>query len=87
MPDPFGSMQNFIGQFRGFMNNPMQFMAARKMNLPQNWMQDPQAAVQQLMNNGQLSQQQFNQLRHMAGQIVNQPQFQQMTGGLQNPQK
>ena len=81
MPDPFGSLQNFIGQFRGFMNNPMQFMASRKMNLPQNWMQDPNGAIQSLMNSGQLSQQQYNRLNQMAGQIMNQPQFQQWMGG------
>lgn len=81
MPDPFGSLQNFMGQFRGFMNNPMQFMASRKMNLPQNWMQDPNGAIQSLMNSGAMSQQQYNQLNQMAGQIMKQPQFQQWMGG------
>ena len=81
MPDPFGSMQNFMGQFRGLMNNPMQFMMQRRLNLPQNWMQDPNGAIQSLMNNGQLSQQQYNQLQQMARQIQGNPQFMQMFGG------
>ena len=81
MPDPFGSLQNFMGQFRGFMNNPMQFMASRKMNLPQNWMQDPNGAIQSLMNSGAMSQSQYNQLNQMARSLMQQPQFQQMTGG------
>ena len=81
MPDPMSMMQNFMGQFRGFMNNPMQFMAARKMNLPQNWMQDPNGAIQSLMNSGAMSQSQYNQLNQMARSLMQQPQFQQMTGG------
>lgn len=86
MPDPFGSMQNFMGQFQNFARNPLQFMASRKLNLPQNWMQNPQGAIQQLMNNGQMSQSQYNQLQQMASQIMNQPQWQQMMGG-QNGQQ
>lgn len=78
-----GNMQNFIGQFRGFMQNPAQFMMSRRLNLPDNWMQDPNGAVQQLLNSGQMSQDTFNQLQRMANQIKNNPQFQQFTQGMQ----
>lgn len=81
MRDPFGSMQGFMGQFQGFMKNPMQFMLQKKLNLPQNLVNDPQAAIQYLMNNGQMSQEQYNQLQQMARQIQSNPQFQQFMGG------
>lgn len=83
--DPFGSMQGFMSQFNGFLQNPMQFMVQKKLNLPQNWMQNPQGAIQQLMNSGAMSQSQYNQLRQMAGQIMNNPQFSQMMGGQHQP--
>lgn len=81
--DPFGSMQGFMGQFQGFMQNPMQYMMSKKLNLPENInpMQDPQGAIQYLMNNGQMNQQMYNQLQQMAGQIKQNPQFMQMFGG------
>lgn len=78
MNDPFGSMGGFLNQFKGFMQNPMQFFAQRKMNLPQDVMQNPQAAVQQLLNSGQMSQSQLDQLQKMAHQIAGNPQFMQM---------
>lgn len=79
MNDPFGSMQGFIGQFQNFMRNPIQFFAQRRMNLPQGVdVTNPQQArqiIQNLMNNGQMSQQQFNQLQNMAKQLQNNPMF------------
>lgn len=77
MNDPFGSMNGFMNQFRGFMQNPMQFMMQRKLNIPQNMMSNPNAAIQQLMNSGQMTQAQYNQLKQMSKQIMNNPQFAQ----------
>ena len=68
MKDPFGSMQGFMGQFQGFMKNPMQ---------------NPNEVIQYLMNNGKLSQQQYNQLQNVAKQIQSNPQFQQFMQGMQ----
>ena len=83
--DPFGSMQNFIGQFQGFLGNPMQYMLKNKLNLPQgiNPMQDPNGAIQYLMNSGRMNQQQYNQLQQWSQQIQQNPQFAQqfMQGG------
>lgn len=81
MMDPFGSMNGFMGQFRGFMQNPMQYMMQKRLNIPQQYQNDPNAAIQYLMNNGQMSQSQYNQLQQMARQIQGNPQFQQMIGG------
>lgn len=80
MNDPFGSMGGFLNQFRGFVQNPLQFFIQHRLNLAQDVMQNPQAAVQQLMNSGQMSQQQFNQLQAIARQIQSNPQFRQMFG-------
>ena len=75
--DPFGSMQGFIGQFGGFIRNPVQFMLQRKLNLPGNInpMQNPEQAIQYLMNNGQMTQEQYNQLQQTAMRIRSNPQF------------
>lgn len=80
MFDPFGNMQNMMGQFKQFMGNPMGFMAQRKLNIPPQYMNDPNGAIQYLMNNGQMSQQQYNQLQQMARQIQQNPQFAQLFG-------
>lgn len=78
MSDPFGSMQGFIGQFRGFMNNPAQYMMQHKLNIPQQFQNDPQGAIQYLMNSGQLTQDQYNWANNTAKQIQNNPIFKQM---------
>ena len=78
--DPFGSMQGLINQFTGFMQNPFQFMMQRKLNLPQGIdpVQNPQGAIQYLMNSGAMSQNDYNQLKNMADTIQHNPQFMQM---------
>lgn len=70
---------NLLSGFRGFMQNPAQFLMQSKLNLPQNIdpMKNPNEAIQFLMNNGRLSQQQYNQLQQMAQQLQANPQFQQ----------
>ena len=78
--DPFGSFQSFMQMFRGFMQNPMQIFAQKGINLPQNALQDPEAAVNQLVASGQMTQAQFNNLRGLANDIKNNPSFRQMLG-------
>lgn len=53
----FGNMQNFMNQFNQFRQN---FGNG----------QNPQAVVQQLLDSGKMSQEQFNQLSQMANQIM-----------------
>ena len=86
MTDPFGSMQGMMNQFRGFMQNPMQFMIQRKLNIPQEYMNDPNGAIQYLMNTGKLTQEQYNWAVQQANQIQHTPQFNQFVAGLQNGQ-
>lgn len=66
-----------MGQFQGFMQNPMQFMLQRKLNIPQQYLNDPNAAIQYLMNSGKLSQEQYNQAVSMSSQLQKDPQFAQ----------
>lgn len=76
--DPFGSIQRFTGQFQGFMRNPMQFLIQNKLNIPQEYMNDPNKAIQYLMNNGTMTQEQYNALTNISKQIQSNPQFQQL---------
>ena len=55
----FGSMQNFTNQFNAF----KQAFNPQGMN--------PQMIVQNMLNNGQMTQSQFNQYSMMADQIMN----------------
>lgn len=52
--NPFGNMQNLMGQLNQFRNN---------LNC------DPKQQVQELLNSGRMSQTQYNQLSQMATQI------------------
>ena len=71
-------MSNMIAEFQSFMRNPMQYMAQRGMNIPQEYMQNPQQAIQYLMNSGRLSQDDFNRLQQQANQIQSNPAFKQL---------
>ena len=81
MRDPFGSMQAMMQQFQQFRQNPMQFMMQRNMNIPQQFQNDPQGAIQYLMNSGRITQDQYNTANRMARQIQNNPMFQQLMNG------
>lgn len=77
LPDPFGSMQGFLNQYSGFMQNPMQMLLQRRINVPQNMMNNPSAIIQHMMDNGMLTQQQYGMARNIAGQAQSNPMFQQ----------
>ena len=77
MFDPFGSMNGFMSRFQQFMGNPMQFMMQQKMGIPQEYANDPGNAIQYLLNNGKLSQEQLTWAQNTAQQIQNNPMFSQ----------
>lgn len=58
-------MMALLQQLRG---NPAQFLAQRGIQIPSG-MNDPNQIIQQLMNSGRVSQQQFEQARQMAMQF------------------
>ena len=74
------NLQSMISQFQQFQSNPVQFLAQRRLNIPPQMLNNPQGAIQQLMNNGQMSQQQYNQLSQMANQLQQNPAFRQWLG-------
>jgi hypothetical protein len=57
---------NMMDQYKQFKQNPMQFLMQRNIGIPQQFQNDPRGAVQYLMSNGQMSQQQFGRLSQMA---------------------
>ena len=59
----FGNQQPQMGGFANMMSQFNQFK--------QNFMGDPKQQVQQLLNSGQMSQEQFNKLSQMATQMQN----------------
>jgi len=66
-------MNNMMMQFQQFMQNPSAMLT--RAGVPQQFASNPNQAIQYLMNNGRISQQQYNQAQSMARQLG--PQFQQ----------
>lgn len=46
------SQPDFQSQFQLFRQNPIQFMAQRNLNIPSEYQNDPQSAVNYLLHNG-----------------------------------
>lgn len=63
------AQQGMMGQFNSFMQNPMDYLLQRKINIPQQYKNDPHGAVEYLLNNGQMSQEQLNSLMKRAQQM------------------
>lgn len=59
---------NPIQMLQQLKSNPIQFLQRAGLNVPQN-LNDPNAIIQHLMNSGQVSQQQYERARQMAGQF------------------
>lgn len=59
---------NFMQMLQQLKSNPVQFLAQRKFNLPQNFQGGPQDILQHLVNTGQVSQQQIARIQN---QITN----------------
>ena len=53
-------------QFNQFKSNPMSFLLQRNVNIPQQYLNNPEEAVKYLMNNGMMSQEQYNRINQMA---------------------
>lgn len=52
-----------------FRQNPLQFLLQHKINIPNEYANDPQGAVQYLMSTGRMSQETFEGLRNRASQM------------------
>lgn len=64
-------------EFMRFANNPMQYLINKGINIPQNQAQNPDQIIQYMMNNGLLSQQQYNQAVNQKNQLQKDPSFMQ----------
>lgn len=63
------SINNLMWMFSQFRGNPMQFLMQHRLNIPPQYANDPDGAIQYLMNQGQMSQSQYNQVMQMYRQI------------------
>lgn len=64
------SMQkSFQSQLGSFMSNPMGFLVQHKINIPNQYANDPYGAVQYLLNNGKMSQNSLNRFFQTAQQM------------------
>lgn len=69
------TMQNsnpLMASLKALQQNPMQFLAQRRLNIPQSIQNDPNAIIQHLMNTGQISQERYNMASQMVNRIRNQ---------------
>ncbi len=55
-----------LGQFNNFMKNPMQFLLSKRINIPSQYANNPQAAVNYLVQSGQMDQNTYQQLMNQA---------------------
>ena len=64
----FNSMQSndIMGEFGRFKSNPMQYLIEKNINIPQEYMNNPESAVQYLLNSGQMSQSSLNDIKQKA---------------------
>lgn len=71
-----GNMKDIMDFYQKFKQNPM-MMLNQRFNIPQNVnLSDPNAILQHLMNTGQVTQNQINQVM----QMKNSPMFKQFMG-------
>lgn len=59
--------QNMMSDLKALQSNPVQYLLNRKLNIPNNIGNNPQAIVQHLVNTGQISQQQLANAKQMLG--------------------
>ena len=72
-------MMNIKALFNAYnqlMQNPAQLL--QQLNIPQEYVNDPQGAIQYLMNNGKITQQQYNSASNQLKQLQNNPMFNQL---------
>ncbi len=80
MGDPWGSFQNFVNSFKQMASNPVQYVMSRY-GISEDIANDPDAIIQKMMQDGKVSQQQYDSARQAAYQIQNNPMFRQLMGG------
>ena len=57
---------NIMSEFNRFQQNPAQYLIEHQVDIPQEYMNNPQQAVQHLLNTGKMSQSTLNQIMQKA---------------------
>lgn len=60
---------NMMQMLQNIKSNPVQFLLQRKMNIPANIANDPNAIVQHLLSTNQVTQDQVNRAYQQMGQL------------------
>jgi len=76
MNDPWGSFQNFMNGFRQMAANPVQYVMSN-FGISQDIANDPNAIIQKMMQEGKITQQQYDNARQAASRIQSNPMFNQ----------
>lgn len=72
------NIQNLFQAYTQLMQNPSQFL--QKLNIPVEYVSNPSGAIQYLMNNGRISQEQYNNANAQLKNMQNNPMFKQFFG-------
>lgn len=73
MNNIFGNIQYIMSEYSVFRQNPIQWLAQRNVQNPQQMMQNPQQAVQSMMGGGAMDNNQFSQIMSLAQMLRNMP--------------
>ena len=68
-------MNNMFQNFMNFMQNPMQFIVKSNLNIPQQYLNNPNDAIQYLLNSGRITQDQYNKAVQQANMLKKNPEF------------
>lgn len=68
------NIQNFMNSFRQLAANPAQYVM-NQYGIPKEIAGNPDEIIKRMMNEGKITQDQYNQARSMAYQIQNNPMF------------
>lgn len=60
---------NLFSEYQALRSNPIQYLMRKSLRVPPEIANNPEAIVQYLMNSGQMSQQQFNELQQKIAQM------------------
>jgi hypothetical protein len=70
------NVKALLNLYTQFKQNPTQFLS--QINVPNEYMNDPQGAIQYLMNSGKITQEQYNFANNQLKELQNNPLFKQM---------
>ena len=60
---------DMMSQYAQFKKDPVQFLISRKINIPQEYLNNPKGAVEYLMNSRQMTPDQLSQIEAMASKL------------------